>query len=460
MQKLEKRNTYIPTSTPHACSSMTMSLNRDESLSKHSLKTFSNNLEVGQHRQTDGHKVKVFVINKNGEPLMPCKPAKARHLLKEKKATVISRKPFTIKLDWSCEKNIQKISLGIDAGAKTIGFSAVSSNKELISGEYALRTDMSKKLTARSLSRRERRSRLWHRKPRYMNRSNAKTKGTLPPSIQHKVDTHIRLIKKIKSILPISKTIVEVAQFDTQKLQNADIKGTEYQEGQMQEYDNLRAFIFSRDNHTCQICKKRGGIMDIHHIIPKKNGGSNRPNNLVCLHSKCHKKLHSGKINHTFKKPKQFKETTVMNNIWSRVVNKLNCDYTFGHITKRERIEQGLDKTHYDDAFIIAGGSTQERVAPYLSKQGRRNNRKLQFKRKGSRPSIRKTRYPIQPGDLIKYNSKLYRTRGCHSKGRYIQIFLNNKWKSIKFGQFKLICYNKGINFFTIHNDWNQYGEG
>src|SRR6056297_2058562 len=120
MQKLGKRNTCTPTSAPQACSSVAMSLNRDESLSEHGLKTFSNNLEVGLHRQTDGLKVKVFVLNKNGKPLMPCKPSKARHLLRDKKAKVVSRKPFTIQLDWDCETNLQEIILGIDAGAKTI----------------------------------------------------------------------------------------------------------------------------------------------------------------------------------------------------------------------------------------------------------------------------------------------------------------------------------------------------
>ena len=40
----------------------------------------------------------VYVLNKNGEALMPCKPRKARVLLKEKKAKVVNRTPFTIQL--------------------------------------------------------------------------------------------------------------------------------------------------------------------------------------------------------------------------------------------------------------------------------------------------------------------------------------------------------------------------
>lgn len=40
----------------------------------------------------------VYVLNKHGHPLMPCSPAKARHLLKEGKAIVKKRTPFTIQL--------------------------------------------------------------------------------------------------------------------------------------------------------------------------------------------------------------------------------------------------------------------------------------------------------------------------------------------------------------------------
>jgi hypothetical protein len=49
----------------------------------------------------------VYVLNKNGNPLMPCKPAKARHLLEENKAKVVKREPFTIQLLWNCEENTQ-----------------------------------------------------------------------------------------------------------------------------------------------------------------------------------------------------------------------------------------------------------------------------------------------------------------------------------------------------------------
>ena len=445
-QKLGKRNTYTPTDASQVCSSVVLSLNREETLGEQNLKTSSNNLDVNQHQQTGGIKSKVFVLNKNGEPLMPCKPAKARHLLKEKKAKVISCKPFTIKLSWDCEHNIQNITLGIDAGSKVIGYSATSKHIELISGELEIRKDVSKKITECSMYRRLRRNKLWYRQPRFLNRTKSKKKGWLAPSIQHKVDTHIRLVGKIKTLLPITRTVVEIAKFNTQKLQNVDIEGVEYQQGQMESYDNLRAFIFCRDNYTCQICKKKEGIFDIHHIIQRKDGGSNRPDNLVCVHNSCHKKFHAGKIKHIFKKPNSYKDTAIMNNIKKYIVDKLGCSYTFGYITKRKRLDLGLEKTHCNDAFVIAEGSNQIRSTVKNMKQPRRNNRCLQKNRKGFKPSIRRKRYKIQPNDIVEFKGVEYVSSGVMSYGKYVTFRKNNN--NIKYGKctdIDSVIYGKGL---------------
>lgn len=47
---------------------------------------------------------KVYVISRLGHPLMPCSPAKARHLLDDKKAKVVKRMPFTIRLLYGSTK--------------------------------------------------------------------------------------------------------------------------------------------------------------------------------------------------------------------------------------------------------------------------------------------------------------------------------------------------------------------
>ena len=134
-----------------------------------------------------------------------------------------------------------------------------------------------------------------------------------------------------------------------------------------------------------------------------------------------------------------------MNQIWARVGEKLNCDYTFGYITKRKRLDLGLDKEHYNDAFIIAGGEIHERSLVRNNKQNRRNNRQMRINRKGFKRSIRQRRYNIQPNDLIEYKNTLYRTKGSHCRGVKILILVDNKIKSVLVKNIKLINYGKGI---------------
>ena len=124
----------------------------------------------------------VYLINKNGNPLMPCKPAKARKLLRDGKAKVINRCPFTIQLLWDCEENVQSITVGIDKGSHVTGISCVANGQILLSAEIHHRTDIKDKMTARRNNRRNRRSRKWYRAPRFNNRASSRRSGRLPPS--------------------------------------------------------------------------------------------------------------------------------------------------------------------------------------------------------------------------------------------------------------------------------------
>ena len=165
----------------------------------------------------------VSVLNQRQEPLMPCSPRKARMLLKEGKAKVTKRMPFTIQLTIATGETKQEITIGIDAGSKTIGVSATTDKEELFSAEVELRNDIVDLLSTRRQNRRARRNRLRYRKPRFLNRVKSKKKGWLAPSIQNKIETHLKVVSLIYKILPISKTIVEVASFDIQKIKNPEI---------------------------------------------------------------------------------------------------------------------------------------------------------------------------------------------------------------------------------------------
>ena len=216
---------------------------------------------------------------------MPTSPAKARRLLKAGKAKVIKRTPFTIQLIYGSTGYKQPITLGVDTGYKHVGLSAVSDNKELLSSEVKLRTDIVKLLSERKMYRRNRRNRLWYCEARFLNRIKSKKSGWLAPSIQHKLDSHIKAVEFVKSILPVTEITVEAAAFDIQKikpwraqetalagslaLKDPNIQGTGYQNGVQKDFWNVREYVLYRDGHICQHCGKSNTILNVHHIERK-----------------------------------------------------------------------------------------------------------------------------------------------------------------------------------------------
>ena len=322
---------------------------------------------------------------------MPCKEAKARHLLRDGKARVVHKEPFTVQLLFSCDNIIQDVTLGVDAGSKHVGLSAVSDKKELFSAEVELRDDVSKKLAARLEFRRARRNRKTrYRKPRFDNRVHAKKKGWLAPSVLHKVETHIRLIEKVCKILPVSKIVIETASFDIQKIKNPNIQGEEYQKGEQLGFWNVREYVLWRDGHICQNCKgkSKDPVLNVHHIESRQTGG-NAPNNLITLCETCHTKFHKGEISLPKKihRGMKFNDAVFMGIMRWALYNRVKEQFgklgivvknTYGYITKHVRIQAGLSKTHSTDAFCIAGNVEAERLPQYwFIKQVRRHNRQL-----------------------------------------------------------------------------------
>jgi hypothetical protein len=366
---------------------------------------------------------------------MPCSARKARILFKKGDAHVVKTNPFfVIQLNKATGEQAQECSIGIDSGSKNIGFSVITNKKEIVTGTLILDNKTSDRLTERVMYRRGRRNKLWYRKPRFNNRT--KQKDWLPPSTQRRFDTHITSINKLRQLLPIKNIIVEVGNFDIQKIENPDISGIQYQQGSMFEYQNMRSFLMARENGKCQICNKefsQGNSSHVHHIISRSNGGTDREKNLALLHESCHKKLHKNKSFNLLKKNKTYKDATFMNIIRWRFRNIFpDCKLTYGNETFVKRNNLKLEKTHYNDAFVIAGGSTQTKVQPITLKQKHKNNRVLQLNRKGFKPSIRRQRYSIQPGDMIWVNNKKYIVKGCHSYGK--SIVCTNNIKNFNFG--------------------------
>lgn len=231
----------------------------------------------------------VYVFNVNGVPLMPTdRHGKVRRLLKSKQARVVKRTPFTIQLLYDTPTCVQPLTLGVDAGSKHIGLSVSSENKEVYAGQIEPRQDVSKRLDERRQYRRSRRNRLRYRKPRFNNRTASKPKGWIAPSIACKIESHVAVIGQLHQILPITEIVVEVADFDTQKILNPDIQGKEYQTGPLFN-SNLRQYTFARDGYTCQWCKgkSKNKILHVHHWNYWRGDHTNKPSSVITLCDVC-----------------------------------------------------------------------------------------------------------------------------------------------------------------------------
>ena len=273
----------------------------------------------------------VYVLDIDGNPIMPTRRhGHVRRLLREKKAHVVKRCPFTIRLDYETEGETQPVSLGVDAGSKTVGLSATTEKDVLFESEVMLRNDIVNLLSTRRECRRARRSRKTrYRKARFDNRR--KPRGWLAPSVRNKIDTHLSVIRKVREILPVSRIVVETASFDIQKIKalssgkNAP-QGKDYQQGDRLGFWNVREYVLFRDGHACQCCKGRSedSILNVHHIESRKTGGN------------------------------------------------------YGYITKNTRIRNGLPKEHRVDARCISGNLTATPPDEYfLQRKVRRHNRQL-----------------------------------------------------------------------------------
>ena len=308
----------------------------------------------------------VYIISQSGQALMPTKRfGKVRRLLKENKAKVIRRCPFTIKLLYETETSVvQDVILGVDTGSKNIGVSCVGNDEVLYQSQTTIRNDIKKNMNNRRSFRRNRRNRKTrYRPPRFLNRKNSTKLNRLPPSVKHKVQAHIDEIEFCKKILPISKIVLEVSQFDTALMKNPaliseKIRHWGYQKGFNYGYSSRREAILHRDNYTCQCCGKKHTRLEVHHITFRSQGGTDDENNLITLCEDCHAAIHAGKLILN-KKPKKLnlKHATHMSIIRSQLLKVYpNAIETFGFVTKENRNNLRLAKDHYIDACVIASG--------------------------------------------------------------------------------------------------------
>lgn len=314
---------------------------------------------------------------------MPCTVYRARQLLRKGKARVYSRFPFTIILTEREGGQLQQIELKIDPGSKTTGIAVVAHFQRgyVVVWGCNLRHRGEKirdSLTKRRAIRRSRRNRKTrYRKARFGNRVTKK--GWLPPSIDSRVHNVENWARKLQRVAPLSQIAVETVRFDTQKIQNPEISGVEYQQGELYGYE-VREYLLEKWQRRCAYCDRENIPLQIEHIVPRVRGGSNRISNLTLACARCNRDKNTMDIREFLAKQPQrlgkilaqaktpLKDAAAVNATRIAVGNALKklglpVSFSSGGRTKYNRTRLGYAKDHWIDAACV-GESGENVIIP------------------------------------------------------------------------------------------------
>lgn len=445
----------------------------------------------------------VAVVSASGRPLMPTNSYRARKLLKSGRAVIYRYRPiFTILITDREDGDTQPVEYCCDTGYQHIGISISSQKYEYVNEQRDMLPDETERHNDCRKYRRTRRNRKRYRAPRFDNRKGLIAKGGFAPSIRNKRDLHVDLYKRYCEVIPITSAVFEMGQFDTQVLKAMEEgkplpEGTDYQNGERYGIATLREAVFVRDNHTCIFCGrnvKDGAIFHIHHLGYWKGDRTNRMANLGTACEKCHTpKQHKpgGILYGAEPKLKAFKGATFMTMVrWSMLeciksaVLGVEVKITYGAATKEARRDLKVKKSHSNDAYCMGIFHPKHRADFKQYKKRRRNNRVLEkfyeakyidirdgSKKKGTqlgcnrvkrwesrhteknerifhgqklskgRRQIRRSYYPIRPGDWIAYEGKKHTVKGMQNNGT--RVLLPDK-KTIPLNKIHVICHTGG----------------
>lgn len=321
---------------------------------------------------------KVFVLDTNKTPLTPCRPKRARVLLKQGKAAVFRMFPFTIILKYEIQDaSPRELRIKIDPGSKKTGIAilADSTGEVVFAAEIEHRGQAIKNsLDSRRAIRRGRRNRnTRYRQARFLNRT--RPKGWLPPSLKSRISNIETWVKRLMRLSPIQTISQELVKFDMQLMVSPEISGVVYQQGTLVGYE-VREYLLEKWNRECAYCGKKDVPLEIEHIKPKSKGGSDRISNLTLACRPCNEKKNSKSIEEFLKdKPDilkrvlaqtktPLKDAAVVNTTRWALFNRLKAiglsvETGSGGLTKFNRIKRDLPKAHWIDAACV-GQSTPE----------------------------------------------------------------------------------------------------
>ncbi len=309
----------------------------------------------------------IYVVAQSGKPLMPTKnQKKVWYWLRKGLAEVVRREPLTIRLRFETTAYTQPVTVGVDTGSQTVGIAATSKHEVLYQAEVALRDDIHAKLRQRRQYRRSRRSRKTrYRQVRWANRR--RKDGWLPASLRSKAEATIKAVRLVSCLLPVKQVNVEVASFDTQKIQKPEIAGVMYQQGELSGY-LVREYLLSKWKRQCCYCGVTGVPLQVEHLVPRSRGGSDRVSNLGLACEACNVKKGT-QTAEEFGYPQiqaqarvSPKDAAHVSSIKTAVVAGLRerfgfaqVSITFGYETQYKRLPVlHVPKSHAHDAVAIA----------------------------------------------------------------------------------------------------------
>jgi 5-methylcytosine-specific restriction endonuclease McrA len=365
----------------------------------------------------------VFVLDSHKRPLSPIRPGMARKLLTTDKAAVFKRYPFTIILKVEITAPQEPITLKLDPGSQTTGIALVQGENVIFGAELthrgqAIKTSLESR---RSLRRGRRNRQTRYRKARFLNRT--RPKGWLAPSLQHRVETTLTWVTKLTKVAPIASIVQELVQFDLQQLENPEISGIEYQQGVLHGYE-IREYLLNKWDRTCAYCGVTNTPLQVEHIHPKAQGGSNRISNLCLACDACNKKKGTQDVEQFLsKKPeilkrilsqakRPLKDAAAVNSTRWALFNRLRTtglpvSTGSGGLTKFNRTRLNIPKSHWLDAACV--GKVEElkvlTLQPLLIKATGQGTRQMCGTNKFGFPIRHKSRKQIhfgfQTGDII-----------------------------------------------------------
>lgn len=400
---------------------------------------------------------RVFVLDAEKKPLMPCHPMRARELLTKKKAAVYRRSPFTIILKQRIGGDTQPLAVKIDPGSKVTGMVVVADfprGKEVVfAAEIEHRGwQVKANLDRRRAARRFRR----HRKTRYRQcrqDNRARPKGWLPPSLESRIGNVLTWVNRLLRFCPVSALSMELVKFDLQKMENPEISGVEYQQGTLAGYE-AREYLLEKWHRKCAYCGKKNVPLQIEHMNPRSRGGTNRVSNLTLSCEQCNVNKGNQNIRDFLAdQPKllvrllaqarsPLKDATAINATRWKLLRHLKAtgllvECGSGGRTKFNRTNQGYPKSHWIDAACIGVSGESVRLNPLQGflkiKAMGRGNRQISRTDKFGFPCRWRARTRkvngFQTGDIVRAEILLGKYTGIHvgratlkSKGRQVVI--------------------------------------